>query len=303
MGVLIGTTKKRNAWLEWLDHCRGRAGTYTNQLFFGRTIGGVPDVWAPAIVALELALTAGGYTPKSSWAYNFRGIGGATCTCSNFGKCSLHGLGIAIDIDPKLNPYIRTSTFRWSDTAFTSKQIALIEKIRNTKGEQLWFWGGRWNTIKDYMHFETNVDPGSTDVDWNTVPGTTKGAGVTITPSSPAFHIAELQKIMNEEFGLNNGTFTALVRKSVFDDAAFGPGEDGDWGGVCTTNVKAMQKRLGYKQNGALVDDFLWQTITVRRYGGSTADLGNYYTKGQVYSKTQADGRFVNIGEGVKIVK
>lgn len=169
MAVLTSTRQRREAWIEWLDHCRG--GMFTNQLFFGKTIGGVPDVWAPAIVALELALQAGDYTPRSAWAYNFRGIGGATCTCSNFGRCSLHSNGIAIDIDPRLNPLIRTSTFRWSDTAFTPEQIAFVEGIGNTKSEQMWSWGGRWGSIKDYMHFEANVDPGSTDVDWTTVPG------------------------------------------------------------------------------------------------------------------------------------
>lgn len=172
MAVLTGTRQKRTAWIEWLDHCRG--GKFTNQLFFGKTIGGVPDVWADGIVALEMALGAGGYTPRSAWAYNFRGIGGAACTCSNFGRCSLHGNGIAIDIDPRLNPLIRTSTFRWSDTAFTPEQIAFVEGIDNAKGEQLWSWGGRWGSIKDYMHFEANVDPGSTDVDWTTVPGETE---------------------------------------------------------------------------------------------------------------------------------
>ncbi len=172
MAVLTGTRRKREAWIEWLDHCRG--GRFTNQLFFGKSIGGVPDVWASAIVALEKALRAGAYTPRSAWAYNFRGIGGATCTCSAYGRCSLHGNGIAIDIDPRLNPYVRKD-FSWDDTAFTPEQIALIEGMLNTKGEQLWSWGGRWSSVKDYMHFETNVDPGSTDVDWTTVPGETEG--------------------------------------------------------------------------------------------------------------------------------
>ena len=293
MAVLTTTRQKRDAWIEWLDHCR--SGTFVNQTFFGKTIGGIPAPWAPAIVALELALRAGGYTPRSAWSYNFRGIAGATCTCSNFGRCSLHGNGIAIDIDPKLNPFIRTTTFRWSDTAFTAAIIAFVEGIRNTKGEQLWFWAGRWNSIKDYMHFEANVDPGSADVDWSTVPGETKGAGVNITPSSPPIHIAELQKIMAEEFSLDNGAFTPLSGRSQFDDASFEAGEDGDWGGTCTANVKAMQKALNYKQNGALVDDYLWQIITIRNYSGGS--LRGYYTK------KQADGRFVNIGESVKLVK
>jgi hypothetical protein len=120
---------------------------------------------------LESALRATGYIPKSAWAYNFRGISGAVCTCTRYGNCSLHGQGIAIDIDPSLNPYISTRTFSWAKTKFTATQIAAVEAIKNTKGEQIWFWGGRWITIKDYMHFEPAVDPGSTAVDWSTVPG------------------------------------------------------------------------------------------------------------------------------------
>lgn len=173
MAVITSTSQKRNAWIAWLDHCAGRKGAWANPNFFGKTIGGVPEPWADAILALEMALRATGYTPKSAWAYNFRGISGAKCTCLQYGNCSLHSNGISIDIDPVINPYISTSTFRWSDTAFTPAQIAAVERIKNTKGEQLWSWGGRWNTVKDYMHFEANVDPGSTAVDWSTVPGAT----------------------------------------------------------------------------------------------------------------------------------
>ncbi len=221
MAVLTGTRAKRNAWIEWLDHCRG--GKFTNQLFFGKTIGGVPDVWADAIVALERAQRAGGYTPRSAWAYNFRGIGGATCTCSNFGRCSLHGNGIAIDQDPRLNPLIRTSTFRWSDTAFTPAQIALIEGIRNTKGEQMWSWGGRWNSIKDYMHFEANVDPGSTDVDWTTVPGETGETGVDMWLHGLDIGIKDEPSVDDPRVG----TLQAMLVAEGYNLGNFGPNNDG----------------------------------------------------------------------------
>jgi len=221
MAVLTGTRRKRDAWIKWLDHCRG--GKFTNQLFFGKTIGGVPDVWANAIVALDRAMQAGGYTPKSAWAYNFRGIGGATCTCSNFGRCSLHGNGIAIDIDPRLNPLIRTSTFRWRDTAFTPKQIALIEGILNTKGEQMWSWGGRWNSIKDYMHFEANVDPGSTDVDWTTVPGETAETGVDMWLHGLDIGTKDEPSVDDPRVG----TLQAMLVAEGYNLGNFGPNNDG----------------------------------------------------------------------------
>ncbi len=218
MAVLTGTRAKRDAWIEWLDHCRG--GRFVNQRFFGKTIGGVPDVWAPAIVALEMALRAGSYTPRSAWAYNFRGIAGATCTCSNFGRCSLHGGQGAIDIDPRLNPFIRTSTFRWRDTAFTPEQIAFIEGMLNTKGEQLWFWGGRWNSIKDYMHWEPNVDPGSTDVDWSTVPGE---IGVDMWLHGLDIGIKDEPSVEDPRVG----TLQAMLVAEGYDLGNFGPNGDG----------------------------------------------------------------------------
>lgn len=256
MGVLATTAQKRTAWIEWLDRCG--SGQFVNQLFFGKTIGGVPDVWAQAVVALEEVHRAGGYTPRSAWSYNFRGIGGASCTCSNSRSCSLHGHGIAIDIDPALNPFIRTSTFSWDDTAYTPQQVALIEGICNTDGDQLWFWGGRWNSIKDYMHWETNVDPASTEVDWDTVRGG---------------HM-ELRRTTTVDDGstLHEGNYEAMKDAAVMS-------EHTQPGGVAFNDEIAT---------------FLvrFERYIVAKYG---LVLG-----GDVYSKAEADGLFVAIGEPVK---
>ena len=200
MAVLTTSEQKRTAWIRWLGKCRD--GAWSNPTFFGRTIGGVPTPWVPAVEALEKALQTGGYIPKSRWAYNFRGIGGKSCTCAAYGNCSLHAFGIAIDIDPTENPYIATSTFRWSDTKFTSNQIKLVEGIKNTRGEQVWFWGGRWSSIKDYMHFEAGVDPASVEIDWSTVPGGSQPGGsdlLPIEPDSPQEDIRMLQVRLNAQ--------------------------------------------------------------------------------------------------------
>ena len=264
MALLTTTRQKRDAWIEWLDRCG--SGKFVNQLFFGKTIGGVPDVWAEAFVALEQALVVGGYMPRSAWSYNFRGIGGASCTCSNFGNCSLHGQGIAIDIDPRLNPFIRTTAFRWSDTAFTEEQIAFIEGIRNTKGEQLWFWGGRWNSIKDYMHFEAHVDPESTEVDWSTVP---------------------------------NGGYVELTRATKVDDgnpALAGNFEEMQEAGVMTTHTQPG----GIAFNDELATFLLkFEDWLVAKYGLTEGppDLSAFYTKGQ------SDARFVKVSENVRIIR
>ena len=264
MAVLIGTTQKRAAWIEWLDHCR--SGRFVNQLFFDKTIGGVPAPWAVAIAALEQAHRTGGYTPKSAWSYNFRGIGGAPCDCSNSRGCSLHGHGIAIDIDPRLNPFLRTTEFRWEDTAYTPEQVALIEGIRNTKGEQLWFWGGRWKTIKDYMHWETNVDPDSTEVDWDTV---------------PEEGYMELSRSTKVDDG-------SPLHKDAFE------------------TMKDASVMSGHTQPGGIAFNDELATFLVRyeryivaKYGLTEGppDLAAYYTKGQ------SDARFVKVNESVRHIR
>lgn len=178
MAILSTTQRRRDAWAAagYVGKCRG--GVWANPTFYGKTIGGVPVILVDAYQALELTLMFHGYVAQSRWAYNFRKITGGSrpCTCSDYSGCSLHGFGIAIDIDPADNPY-SSAAFSWSRTKFTPTQIAAVEAIRNTKGEQVWQWGGRWSTVRDYMHFEVQVDPGSVAIDWSTVQGHSGGGG------------------------------------------------------------------------------------------------------------------------------
>src|SRR5690606_38484702 len=179
MAVLSTTQRRRDAWAAagFLGRCR--SGTWADPTFYGKKIGGVPAPLVDAYRALELALMATGYIALSRWAYNFRQITGGSkpCTCSSYGGCSPHAFGIAIDIDPAQNPYT-SAAFSWSKTKFTSAQIKAVEAIRNTKGEQVWQWGGRWSSVRDYMHFEVQVDPGSVSIDWSTVAGADGGGGL-----------------------------------------------------------------------------------------------------------------------------
>lgn len=120
--------------------------------------------------ALGVALANTGYKPRmGTWAvqtYNCRQITGGV-------GYSLHAYGIAWDIDPAYNPYIKTFKFRWSDTIFTPEQIAAVEAIKTKNGKQVFMWGGRWFWFKDYMHFEIDVRPSDlkTGIDWSTVVG------------------------------------------------------------------------------------------------------------------------------------
>lgn len=181
MAILRGSAAKRSAWSRWLGNCS--TGRKANPTFYGKTIGGWPDVAVDALLALETALKATGYQATSRWAYNFRKITGSSlpCSCSDARGCSLHAYPIAIDIDPAQNPYTSTA-FSWSRTKFTSAQIKAVEAIRNTKGEQVWEWGGRWSSVRDYMHFELQVDPASVAINWSTVQGHSGGGGGGTTP-------------------------------------------------------------------------------------------------------------------------
>lgn len=200
MAILSTTQAKRDAWAKagYVGKCRN--GVWANPTFFGKTIGGVPAPLVDAYAALESALRATGYSPTSRWAYNFRKITGGSlpCTCADYRGCSPHSFGIAIDIDPSLNPYT-SAPFSWSKTNFTATQIAAVEAIKNTKGEQIWSWGGRWKSVRDYMHFEVQTDPASCKVDWSTVKGGQ-------APPSPIGDDDDM-------FGLNIGVMGAPVVK------------------------------------------------------------------------------------------
>ena len=87
-------------------------------------------------------------------AFNYRKITGGKIL-------SMHSLGLAIDINPIENPYIK------GDSIFPKK--AKINR-KNSKGVILknsecykifisrgWKWGGDWKSLKDYQHFEKKL--------------------------------------------------------------------------------------------------------------------------------------------------
>ena len=80
-------------------------------------------------------------------------------------KLSNHSYGIAIDINPVQNPYIKGNVLLPSN----GEEYLDRENIRKgmiTEGDPCynafvsrgWTWGGHWNSLKDYQHFEFNLD-------------------------------------------------------------------------------------------------------------------------------------------------
>ena len=93
--------------------------------------------------------------------FNYRYVDGTT-------KLSNHSYGTAIDINPLYNPYVK----EYSDgtikilpsaaTAYADRSIIDDYMIDHNDYAYLVFtsygfsWGGDWNSVKDYQHFEKN---------------------------------------------------------------------------------------------------------------------------------------------------
>lgn len=92
-------------------------------------------------------------------AFNYRVI-------SNTTTLSKHSLGMAIDINPKYNPYVVTRANgeiiispengaayadRNNDFSYKMDENDLCVKLFLEHG---FTWGGNWNSVKDYQHFE-----------------------------------------------------------------------------------------------------------------------------------------------------
>ncbi len=97
---------------------------------------------------------------NNSSCFNFRRVPGKE-------KLSLHSLGIAVDINPFYNPYVRVNQegktlcspdgsepYMDRETEFQYKIAAGDDCVKAF--EKYGFqWGGDWTTCKDYQHFST----------------------------------------------------------------------------------------------------------------------------------------------------
>lgn len=92
---------------------------------------------------------------NNSSAFNCREITGKKGVFSN------HSYGIAIDINPIENPYVKGNVILPElGKKFTNRNIK--KKGMIIKGDKIyqsfikrgWIWGGNWNSLKDYQHFE-----------------------------------------------------------------------------------------------------------------------------------------------------
>lgn len=91
---------------------------------------------------------------NNSSSFNYRKVTGST-------RLSKHALGLAVDINPLYNPYVRDNiVLPPQGLKYTDRSISFPHKIDKfdicykTFTEYGFTWGGDWNDLKDYQHFE-----------------------------------------------------------------------------------------------------------------------------------------------------
>lgn len=227
---MVGTRTLRSWWSGYRCLNYQPASDRTDIRMFGRNAGYCATPFHDALKAAEKTLIANGYGNVSSvWVPRNcpTGISGRTCQ-SDGDNCSLHNYGIAVDIDPfgYGNPHFkRAYGDRWdfSDCKITESQVRAVEAIRNTSGEQMFRWLG-W-AIGDTMHFEAQVPPSRTTVDWDTVPGGVLSQ-MFVSKGDEGAAVAYWQSILvydlNEDIGAwGDGSYEGTKPKD---------GVDGDYG-------------------------------------------------------------------------
>lgn len=213
----------RRVWAPW--RCTGGGDQFVPGKFFGKSIGQIPKPAVSAFAALEQALRSTGYSPKSSWSYNCRKISGSD-------KYSLHSYGIAIDIDPQLNPYSSGDPYAG---LLKRKHVKAALAIKNSAGSSVWSWGGNWRK-PDRMHFQLDQGPDRVDINWTTVPGgnqTYGGENVLVQGSSGEAVKLFQQKLMAWDA-----------------DALSKYGADSDYGSETIVWVRKLQESYGLTATG-----------------------------------------------------
>ena len=92
---------------------------------------------------------------KSMAANNTSGFNYRTVTDGK--RLSKHALGFAVDINPVQNPYVRGDRVLPQDATYDPKAAGTLHPecpVVRAFLDLGWTWGGRWNTLKDYQHFQ-----------------------------------------------------------------------------------------------------------------------------------------------------
>lgn len=104
-----------------------------------------------------------GNDEKSMEANNTTGYS-CRAMLGNSDKLSKHAYGLAIDINPLMNPYVSgIYVLPKNATAYKNRNLMRLGMInQNSIVYQIfhkygWSWGGNWRSRKDYQHFEKSA--------------------------------------------------------------------------------------------------------------------------------------------------
>jgi len=199
---------------------------------------GTERIWQ----ALGAVFLAYGYRVPTSYtgAYACRQI-------TSGGSWSFHSWPLAMDVNAKTNPYIDhrgTRTIRWGvETDMPAAMIREVEQI-TAGGVQAFTWGGRWNTLKDAMHFQVRVTLAELRKGVRSPRGFYEGGG-----SAPGD---------DDEMSLSNGDKGNAVRKHQQGLIAWNPKalpkykDDADFGNETEAWVKNYQGAADLEQTGII---------------------------------------------------
>jgi hypothetical protein len=91
-------------------------------------------------------------------AFNYRDV------VDSKGVLSKHSYGVAIDINPIQNPYIKgkkispaSGTNYVNRKKFQNGMIIKNDVCYKAFKDRGWTWGGEWKTMKDYQHFQKTI--------------------------------------------------------------------------------------------------------------------------------------------------
>lgn len=89
-------------------------------------------------------------TANNSSGFNYRTIAGTN-------RLSNHAKGVAIDLNPRLNPYIRRGVVMPENGGYDPNAPGTIvadDAVVRLFESHGWSWGGYWRSVKDYQHFD-----------------------------------------------------------------------------------------------------------------------------------------------------
>ncbi|MBQ0074308.1 MAG: M15 family metallopeptidase [Prevotella sp.] len=168
------TTKRSDLRYLRLLHCNMNGDTQVGEMVCHRTI-------AAALIDIFRALYESGYRIERMVliddydADDERSMSANNTSCFNFRfmtgsrtRVSLHGRGLAVDINPRYNPYInkkgKVSPINGKAYAYnrTSSTLGNVKDVIIRRGDIChrlflkhgFVWGGAWKSLKDYQHFE-----------------------------------------------------------------------------------------------------------------------------------------------------